>query len=352
MTNRPQIPHVTVREVGPRDGRMQTPRRGLLGAGAALLLGSAVQAQPANNWPTRPIRLVVSFPPGNGADVVARAIAPSLSQRLGQPVVVENRGGAGGTIGVDAVAKAAPDGHTIGMTSLSPVTIIPALRRKLPYDPVKDLAPVTLAAYGPMILLVKKDSPIDSVADLISRAKARPGALTYASLGTGTISQMVAEAFKAAAGAPIEEVPYQGSGQALIDLAGGRITLMFDGATSAAGQIAAGTVKALGVTSLKRSPVVPEVPTLDESGQPQLKGFEALGWIGMIAPAGTPRPVIDRLQAEAASILQAPDIAQRVQDIGQVVPDPNTPEQFAAYMQRDLARWTKLANDLQIVGND
>lgn len=329
-------------------------RRWLRDAAVTLAAASAAWSGPvaADTWPSKTIRLVVSFPPGNGADVIAREIAPLLSQRLGQPIVVENRGGAGGIIGVDAVAKAAPDGYTIGMTSLSPVTIIPALRRKLPYDPVKDLAPVTLAAYGPMILLVKKDSPINSVTDLIAQAKAKPGELTYGSLGTGTVSQMVTEAFKAASGAPLREVPYKGSAQALTDLAGGSITLMFDGVTSAATQIAAGTVKALGATSLKRNPILPDVSTLDESGLAPLKGFEILGWIGMIAPAGTPKPIIDRLQAEVTQILQLPAVAQRVRSTGQVVPDPNTPTQFAAYMQRDLARWTKLANDLKIVGND
>ncbi len=266
--------------------------------------------------------------------------------------MVENRAGAGGIIGVDAVAKAPPDGYTIGMTSLSPVTISPAVKRKLPYDPDRNLTPITLAAYGPMVLLVKKDSSINSVNELIDQAKASPGNLTYGSLGTGTISQMVSEAFMSASGAPIREVPYKGSSQALIDLAGGNITLMFDGVTSASTQLAAGTVKALGVSSLKRSPIVPDVPTLDESGLPMLKGFEALGWIGMFAPAGTPQPIVDRLHAEITDILKLPAIAQRVATTGQFVADPNTPAEFAKYIEQDRARWTKLAQDLSIVSKD
>ncbi len=325
-------------------------RRWLQGSGAALVAAAWGGGVLADTWPSRAIRLLVTFPPGNGADVIAREIAPLLSQRLGQPVVVENRGGAGGVIGVEAIAKATPDGYTIGMTSLSPITIIPALRKKLPYDPVKDLAPITLTAYGPMVLLVKKDSPINSVDDLIAQSKARPGAMTYGSLGTGTISHMTTEAFKAATGAALTEVPYKGSAQALTDLAGGNITLMFDGVTSAVSQVAAGTVKALGVSTLKRNALLPDVPTLDESGLVPLKGFEAVGWIGLIAPAGVPGAIVERVQSEVAQILLNPTVAQRVRSVGQTVPDTNTPAQFASYMQRDLARWTRLANDLKIVG--
>ncbi len=329
------------------------PRRQWLHAAATAVVALSsvhLQSAQAQAWPSRPIRLIVTFPPGNGADVIAREIAPMLAQRLGQPVVVENRGGAGGVIGVESIAKSVPDGYTIGMTSLSPVTIMPALQRKLPYDPVKDLAPVTLASYGPMVLLVKKDSPINSVDDLLARARLKPGELTYGSLGTGTISHMVTAAFKSASGAVLTEVPYKGSAQALTDLAGGNITLMFDGVTSAAAQVAAGTVKALGVSSLRRNPLLPDVPTMDESGLAPLKGFEALGWIGMVAPAGVPQAYIDRLQAEMSVVLQAPSVVQRIRATGQTVPDTNTPAQFAAYMQRDLARWTRLATDLRLVG--
>lgn len=329
-------------------------RRWMRAVVAGLIVASSVASGTASaqSWPARPIRLVVSFPPGNSADMIAREMAPLLAQRLGQPVVIENRAGAGGSIGVDAVAKAAPDGYTFGMTSLSPISIIPALKRKLPYDAVKDIAPVTLTGYGPMVLLVKKDSPINSVAELIALARSRPGELTYGSLGTGTISHMTTEAFKAAAGVPLTEVPYKGSAQALTDLVGGSISVMFDGATSAVAQVNAGNLKALGVTTLKRSALLPDVPTMDEIGLPALRGFEATGWIGLIAPGATPRAIVERLQVEATRVMQDPSVAQRIRSAGQTVPDPNTPEQFADYIARDLARWTRLANDLKIVGQE
>ncbi|MBN9425801.1 MAG: tripartite tricarboxylate transporter substrate binding protein [Burkholderiales bacterium] len=319
----------------------------LIAASAAGLAAPAA----ANGWPNKPLRIIVSFPPGNSADLIAREVGPLLAQRLGQPVVIENRGGAGGVIGVEAVAKAAPDGYTLGMSSLSPITIIPATRRKMPYDSLRDITPVTLAAQGPLFLLVKKDSPIASLGDLIAQAKANGGKFTYGSLGTGTVSQMATEAFKAAAGVPLTEVPYKGSAQALTDLVGGTITLMFDGAASSASQIAAGNVRALGVTTLKRSGIVPDVPTLDESGLPGLKGFEAFGWIGLFAPGGTPKDIIARVQAEVSQILQTPGVTQRIRTAGLDVSDTNTPAQFGEFIQRDLARWTKIANDLKIVSD-
>jgi len=328
----------------------EAPRRALLRAAAAACAASlAPSAARADTWPSKPIRIIVSFPPGNSADLIAREVGPGLSQRLGQPIVIENRGGAGGVIGVDAVAKAPPDGYTLGMSSLSPITIIPATRRKMPYDPVKDIAPVALGARGPLFALVRKDSPINSLAELVAQSKANPGKFTYASLGPGTVSQMTTEAFKAASGAVLSEVPYKGSAQALTDLIGGFVTVMFDGAASASAQIAAGTLKALGVTTPKRSPIAPDVPTLDESGVPGLKGFEAFGWIGLFAPGGTPREIVARIQAEMAQVVQSPSVAQRIRTAGLDPVEPNTPAQFAEFIARDLARWTKLANDLKIV---
>jgi len=320
---------------------------GLLG----LMLAAAGPAA-ADAWPSKPIRLVIPFPPGNSADLVARAMGPLLSQRLGQPVVIENRGGAGGLIGVEAVAKAAPDGYTLAMSSLSPITILPAIRKKMSYDPVRHLAPVTLLAKGPAFLLVKKDSPIASVNQLISYSKANPGKLTYGSLGPGTISQMTTEAFKAASGADLTEISYKGSTQALTDLVGGQITMMIDGAASSAQQINAGTVKALAVTTVKRSPLVPGVATLDESGMPGLKGFDVFGWIGLFAPAGTPRDIVTRLQTELTQIAQNPAVVQQLQTAGLDAAEPNTPAQFSAFMQKDLARWTQLATDLKITTNE
>lgn len=324
------------------------------GLGALALGGLALAALPAaaDTWPSKPIRLIVSFPPGNTADLVAREIGPLLSQRLGQPVVVDNRAGAGGIIGVDALAKAAPDGYTLGVSSLSPITILPAVRKKLPYDPVKQIVPVTLAARGPLFLMVRKDSPINSVADLVAQSRANPGRLTYGSLGPGTVSQMTTELFKAASGANLVEVNYKGSAQAMTDLIGGHIHVMFDGPATAVGQVAAGTLKSLGVTTLKRSVLLPDVPTLEESGVPGLKGFDTFGWIGVFAPAGVPREIVTRVQAELAQILQLPQVVQRLRTAGLDAADPNTPAQFGSFIQNDLERWTRLATDLKIVVND
>lgn len=313
---------------------------------SGLALGSAM-AQP-NGWPSKPIKLVVCFPPGNVADVFARSVGPVLSEKLGQPVVVENRAGAGGVIGVDAVAKAANDGHTIGVCSLSPITIIPAVRKQLPYDASKDLAPIILTNRGPMVLVVKKSSPFNSLQDLIQHAKANPGKLSYASLGPGTISQMSTEAFKLAAGINLTEVSYKGSGQALTDLVGGHVDVMLDGAASAVTQMAAGTVKALAVTTLKRSPFLPDVPAMNESNLPGLKGFDYFGWVGFFAPAGTPANVLTRLNQDIAQALKNPQVVQRAEVTAQEIVDANSSSQFRDFIQADAIRWNYLARKLNI----
>jgi tripartite-type tricarboxylate transporter receptor subunit TctC len=321
---------------------------------AALALTSLavtpVTAQTA--WPSKPMKLVVCFPPGNAADVFARSIGPILAEKLGQPVVVENRAGAGGVLGVDAVAKAPNDGHTIGVCSLSPITIIPSVRKQLPYDVNKDLAPVILTNRGPMVLVVKKSSPFNSLNDLIQYAKANPGKLSYGSLGPGTISQMSTEAFKAAAGIEMIEVSYKGSGQALTDLVGGHVDVMLDGAASAVAQVSAGTVKALAVTTQKRSVFLPDVPAMNESSIPGLKGFDFFGWVGFIAPAGTSSEVLNRLNMAIAGALKNPQVIQRAHAAGQEIADANTPEQFREYIRVDASRWSVLAKRLNIEVKD
>ena len=323
-------------------------QRGLMAAGIAAGSLLAVAAASAEDWPSRPIRLIVSFPPGNSADLVARTFSNLLSQRLGQPVVIENRGGAGGLIGMEAMTKAAPDGYTFAVSSLSPITIIPAINKKLPYDPIHGLMPVTLLGVGPMFILVRKDSPINSVQDLITQSRANPEKFTYGSLGPGTISQMSTESFKAASGANLTEISYKGSAQALTDLIGGHITVMIDGAASSATQINAGTVKALAVTTIKRNSLVPDVITLNETGIPSLKGYNVFGWIGMFAPVGTPAPIISRMQTVLSEIGKDPSVIQPLKTGGLDVPDTNTPAQFAEFLGQDLARWTKVARDLNI----
>ena len=326
----------------------QRIRRRLLSAGlmglAALGTGQAI----AENWPNRPIRLIVSFPPGNTADLIARSFGHVLSQRLGQPVVIENKAGAGGVIGVDALAKAAPDGYTFGVSSLSPITIIPAIKKDLPYDPINGLLPVTLLGQGPLFILVRKDSPINSIQELIAQSKENPGKFTYGSLGPGTVSQMNTELFKAASGANLTEISYKGSAQALIDLVGGHISMMIDGASSSAAQIRAGTVKSLAVTTLKRSALVPDVPTLNETGIPLLAGYNSFGWIGMFAPVGTPKEIVLQMQKELSEIALDPSVIQQIHAGGLDIPDTNTPTQFAAFIQQDLTRWSKVAKDLNL----
>ena len=328
--------------------RMRALRRRLLAA--ALMALTALSAAPASaaDWPTHPIRLIVSFPPGNSADLVARSFSNLLSQRLVQPVVIENRGGAGGLIGMEAMTKAAPDGYTFAVSSLSPITIIPAINKKLPYDPIHGLMPVTLLGVGPMFILVRKDSPINSVEDLITQSRANPEKFTYGSLGPGTISQMATESFKAASGANLTEISYKGSAQALTDLIGGHITVMIDGAASSATQINAGTVKALAVSTIKRNSLVPDVITLNETGIPSLKDYNVFGWIGMFAPVGTPTAIVERMQTVLSEVGKDPSVIQQLKTAGLDVPDTNTPAQFAGFLALDLARWTKVARELNI----
>ena len=326
-------------------------RRYLLSASVMGLALTGVSPVVAQTWPNHPIRLIVAFPPGNAADMIARAFGNGLSQKLGQPVVIENKGGAGGVIGVDAMSKSAPDGYTFGVTSLSPITIIPAIKKDLPYDPINGLMPVTLLGQGPLVILVRKDSPINSVQELIEQSKANPGKFTYGSLGPGTVSQMNTELFKAASGADLTEISYKGSAQALTDLVGGHITMMIDGVVSGTAQIKAGNLKALAVTTLKRNALLPDVVTLDETGIASLAGYNSFGWIGMFAPPGTPKEIVARMQQELMLIAQTPEVIKQVNSGGLDVPDANTPSQFAEFLKQDLSRWTKVAKDLNLSSN-
>ncbi|MGH8518872.1 MAG: Bug family tripartite tricarboxylate transporter substrate binding protein, partial [Panacagrimonas sp.] len=298
---------------------------------AGLLWGAlAVQAQ---GWPQKPVRVIVPFPPGGGVDVTARLIGDKLARALGQPVLVENRGGAGGTIAAAAVAKAAPDGYTLLQNSITTHGVGPHLYTKLPYDPVKDFAPVSGLALLPLIMAVNAELPFRNINDVVNQAKAQP--VNFASSGNGGAPHMAAELFKSVTGAPLTHVPYKGSGPAVADLVGGRVQIMFDAAPSLIAHIRSGRLRVLGAASAERNRLLPEVPTFGELGYPKVA---VSLWYGLLAPAGTPKPVVERLNREALRALTSPDVRDKLQAQG-AEPMPGTPEAFASFMQEEMAKW-------------
>jgi tripartite-type tricarboxylate transporter receptor subunit TctC len=303
----------------------------LLAACFIVAFSSTVTAQ--GDYPNRPIRLIVTVPPGGAADFIARLVGGKISESLGQPVLVENRGGAGGTIAADAVAKAAPDGYTLLQNSITTHGVGPHLYTKLPYDPVKDFAPVSGLALLPLIMAVNADLPFKNVQELISHSKSN--ALNFASSGNGGAPHMAAELFKSVTGAPLTHVPYKGSGPAVADLVGGRVQIMFDAAPSLIAHIRSGRLRVLGAASVERNRLLPEVPTFGELGYPKV--VVSL-WYGLLAPAGTPKPVVEKLNREAARALTSTDVRDKLQAQG-AEPMPGTPEAFAAFMQEEMAKW-------------
>jgi len=299
--------------------------------GCFVLLFSCAAA--AQDFPNRPLRLVVTVPPGGAADFIARLVGAKLSDSLGQAVVVENRGGAGGTIAADAVAKAAPDGYTLLQNSITTHGVGPHLYAKLPYDPVKDFAPVSGLALLPLIMAVNADLPSKSVSELITFSKTNN--LNFASSGSGGAPHMAAELFKSVTGAPITHVPYKGSGPAVADLIGGRVQIMFDAAPSLIAHIRSGKLRVLGAASAERNRLLPEVPTFGELGYPKVA---VSLWYGLLAPAGTPKPVIGRLNAEIAKALTSPDVREKLLAQG-AEPMPTTPEGFGSFMREEMAKW-------------
>ncbi len=307
-----------------------------LSAALALLLATASAAEDrAQPYPSRPIRLVVPFPPGGSTDILSRALAQKLAEGLSQAVVIDNRPGAGGSIGSEAAAKAAPDGYTLLMGQLGPLAVSPAIYRNLPYDPVKSFAPVSLMAIVPSVLVVNPQVPAASAAELIAYARANPGKLTYGSAGNGSTSHLTTEYFKLATGTDILHVPYKGVGLMLTDLISGQLSMGINGAPAVMPHVNSGRLRALAVTGLTRLPSLPRIPTLDESG---VKGFDASGWYGIVAPAGTSRAVIERLNAEIRRIMQTPDLRARLDNEG-AIPAAGSPEEFAAFIASEIARW-------------
>ena len=295
----------------------------------------------AQNFPDKPIRLIVPFPPGGGTDIFSRTVANKLTQDSKWVVVVENKPGAGGNIGIDAVAKAAPDGYTIGMGQTSDLAINATLYSKLPYDPLKDLAPIVLVADAPLVLVVPATSPFKSVADLVAAAKKRPGEITFASPGNGTVSHLTGELFQTAAGIKLQHIPYKGSGQAITDLIGGQVQSFIASVPTALSQIKGGSLRALAVTSARRVGSLPDVPTIAEAG---FKGFDANTWFGLVAPAHTPPAVISRINAQVNKILAMPDVREKFESQGGG-PMGDTPQDFAALLERDYAKWRKVVKD-------
>jgi tripartite-type tricarboxylate transporter receptor subunit TctC len=300
---------------------------------ACIAIGAAAQG-----YPTRPIRLVVPFPAAGTTDILARAAAQKLTEAFGQAVVVDNRPGAGGNIGSDLVAKSAPDGYTLLMGTVGTHAINPSLYSKMPYDHIKDFVPVVLVAGVPNVLVVNPALPVNSVADLIKLAKDKPGTLNFASSGSGTSIHLSGELFKTMAGVDMMHVPYKGSSPALTDLIGGQVQIMFDNLPSSLPQIKGGKLRAVAVTSMKRAPALPDVPTINESGLP---GFEASSWFGILAPAGTPAPIVARINAEVNKWLQSADAREKLLGQGAEAAG-GSPEQFAAYIRSETEKWAKV----------
>ena len=289
----------------------------------------------AQNYPAKPIHLIVPFPPGGGTDLFSRTIAGKLTEKLGWTIVVDNKPGAGGNLGVDAAAKSPADGYTMVMGQTSDLAVNPTLYRKLPYDPLKDLAPVVLVASAPIILVVAENSPHRSLADVVAAAKAKPGRLTLATPGNGTVAHLTGVMLQRAAGMELVHVPYKGASQALPDLMGGQVDLYSSSVSSVIGQIKGGKVRAIVVASAKRSPALPNVPTVAESG---LAGFDADSWYGLLMPAGSPPAIVQRVNAEVNKLLSIPDVRERIgAEGGEAL--GGTPERFSALLKAELTKW-------------
>ncbi|MGQ0752381.1 MAG: Bug family tripartite tricarboxylate transporter substrate binding protein [Betaproteobacteria bacterium] len=292
----------------------------------------------AQTYPNKSIRLIVPFPPGGPADILSRAIGQKLTDSWGQQVVVDNRAGAGGTIGSDLAAKGAPDGYTLLMGFVGTHAINPSLYSSLPYDNVKSFEPVSLVATATIILVLHPSLPAKSVKELIALAKSKPGELTFGSPGNGTPQHLAGELFNTMAGVKMTHVPFKGAVPAINDLLGGRISLIFSSAPPALPHVATGKLKALAVTSGKRSSVSPDLPTVAESGLP---GFEVINWYGVLAPARTPKSIVEKLSTEVTKIMKMPDVKERLSSVG-IEAFSSTPAQFAAFMKDETAKWAKV----------
>ncbi len=320
-------------------------RRHLLQSTGLSLLPAWAWAQ--DKYPSKPITIICPYPAGGNTDQRSRQFSKFMANALGQPLIVDNKPGAGGNIGTELIARAKPDGYTIGMGNFAPLSVNPTLYKKLNYDPARDLQPICLLERGPLVLMVPPNSPYKSVQDIITAAKASPGKLSYANGGQGGSHHLSAELFKLMTGTDITNIPYKGGAPATIDLLGGQVDMMFEQMYSASANLRAGKLRALAITSKARSPLFPDIPTLHELG---LKDFEVNNWQGFVAPTGTPAAIVKRLNEVCNQALQDPTIRNQLLEQGNV-PGGGSPEQFAEHIKVESARWSRLVKAAQITSD-
>lgn len=306
----------------------------------ALAAFAAVPAAHAEAWPSKPVKILFGFPAGSATDVIARTVGQKLSDKWGQPVVIENRPGAGGNLGSELAARAPADGYTIFFGTVANAISV-SLYGKLNYDYLKDFTPITLVATTPLVLVANPSVPVKNVKELIAHAKANPGKLNFGSGGVGTSNHLAGEMFKTATATELVHVPYKGTPAAYNDMFGGQVALMWDNIVAVTNHVKSGKLKPIAVTSLQRASSLPEVPTMAESGLP---GFEAVSWIGALVPAGTPQPVVDKIYTDLTAVLRMPEVKDKLAASGAVVVG-NTPEQFAAWNRNEIAKWSKAVKD-------
>ena len=298
----------------------------------------------AQQYPNKPIRIIVAYTPAGATDILARAVGQKMSETFGQPVVIENRPGANGNIGTDVAAKATPDGHTLLMVTAGTHGINPSLYRKLPWDAVKDFAPVSLVAMVPNIFVVNNSVPAKSIKEFIAYRKANPNKFNYGSPGNGSTAHLSMELFKTMTGTNMQHIPYKGSAGVLTDVMGGQILATMDNMPPYLPQVKAGKIRALAVSTPKRSPAVPDVPTVAEAG---VAGYSSGAWFGLVAPAGTPKPIVEKLATETQRILKLPDVNERLSALG-AEPVGDSPTQFAAHITSEIAKWAKVIKDANV----
>lgn len=325
---------------------MPIAHRQRLTAALVACLAAASPASLAQSYPTKPVHIIVTFTAGGAPDIIARLLGEKLQAAWGQPVIVDNKPGAGGNPGADFVAKSAPDGYNIVVGTVGTHSINGALYSKMPYDMVKDFTPITLVATTPNMLVINNDVPAKTLSEFIALGK-KDGKMTFASSGSGTSIHVSGELFKTMTGIDMQHIPYKGRASAIPDVLGGRVTMMFDNMPSSLPLVREGKLRALGVTSAKRSPAAPEIPTIAEQG---LAGFEAVSWFALFTPANTPKPIVDKINTEVRKILAMPEVSKKLSE-GGLEPSPSSPEELAAYQRSEIQKWAKVVKDSGATAN-